>query len=112
MKQSIVVLQTLVLFTVLLQLVNKIPAVGKKPDTFRIGWISSLTGPVAKYGTHEAAELALADINASGGVLGRPLELIMEDGRCEGTPSASAAQKLIQIDRVKYILGGHCTTET
>lgn len=114
MKQSSCVLASLVLFLVLFRGVinTSNPEVRKEPDPFRIGWISALSGPVSKYGSHQAAEIAVADINAAGGILGRPLELVMEDGRCEGPAAASAAQKLIQADRVKFILGGHCSTET
>lgn len=80
--------------------------------SFRVGWISALTGPVSKYAAHESAILAVEDINREGGVLGRPLELIMEDGRCHGPTTVTAAKKLIEIDKVDFILGGHCSTET
>ena len=36
----------------------------------------------------------------------------MEDGRCEGRATANAANKLIHVDKVNFILGGHCSTET
>lgn len=81
-------------------------------DTFRVGWISPMTGPAAKYGADRAALLAVDDINAKGGILGRRLELIMEDGRCSGPDAAMSAHKLIEADKVKFILGGHCSTET
>lgn len=89
-----------------------LPCAAQSKEPFRVGWISALTGPVAKYGAYEAALLAVDDINRSGGIQGRALELVVEDGKCEGTATASAAQKLIQVDRVQYILGGHCSTET
>ena len=90
---------------------ESMPAVSQS-ESIRVGWISALTGPVAKYGAREAGEMAVRDINAAGGIRGKKLELIMEDGRCEGAPSALAAHKLIHVDRVKYILGGHCSTES
>lgn len=82
------------------------------PTYFKIGWVSALTGPVSKYAAHESAELAVEEINKAGGILGHPLKLIMEDGRCDGTAAVTATKKLIEIDRINYILGGHCSTET
>lgn len=81
-------------------------------DTFRIGWISPMTGPASKYGADSAAVLAMRDVNARGGVMGKKLELIMEDGKCSGPDAAFAARKLVEVDRVEFILGGHCSTET
>ncbi len=87
-------------------------ATAKAEESFQVGWISALTGPVAKYGAHQSATLAVEEINRAGGVLGKPLELIMEDGRCDGRHSITAAKKLIEVDKVDFLLGGHCSTET
>jgi len=80
----------------------------------KIGWIGGLTGTGAVYGTIalNAAQLAVEDINNDGGINGRKIELVAEDGKCEGATSATAASKLLEIDGVKYILGGHCSTES
>jgi branched-chain amino acid transport system substrate-binding protein len=40
------------------------------------------------------------------------VNLIIEDGKCDGTTSATAAHKLIDLNKVPVILGGHCSTET
>ena len=77
-----------------------------------VGWIGALTGPMAKYGSGPAAQLAVEDVNAAGGINGRPLKLVMEDGQCNGKAAVSAFSKLADADRVRYILGGHCTPET
>ncbi|HLC33092.1 MAG TPA: ABC transporter substrate-binding protein, partial [Candidatus Nanoarchaeia archaeon] len=100
-------------FTIGLILVCLLAACGTT-ETVKIGFIGPLTGTGALYGTSElnAAQLALDDINAQGGINGKKVELIVEDGKCEGAASATAAQKLIQVDNVKYILGGHCSTES
>ena len=81
-------------------------------EPFKIGWISPITGPASKYGAHQAAEIAVEDVNAAGGILGRPLKLIMEDGKCEAVAAVTAMNKLINIDGVKYVLGGHCPPES
>jgi len=78
----------------------------------RVGWIGAMTGPIAKYGPYESAILAQEEINARGGINGRPLELIFEDGMGQGNAAARAAQKLISANKVKYIIGGHCSPES
>ena len=82
-------------------------------EPIKIGYIGPLTGGVAAYGETEknVIELALQEINSSG-ELNRKLEVIYEDGKCDGKDAATAAQKLINIDKVKIILGGACSAET
>jgi branched-chain amino acid transport system substrate-binding protein len=78
----------------------------------KIGWVGSMTGPQSKWAAYEAAQIALDEVNAGGGINGRPVQIIWEDGKGAGTAAAAAAQKLINVDRVNYILGGHCTPES
>lgn len=79
-----------------------------------IGAITPLTGTAASYGdpSGKAMIQAIDEINASGGILKRPVRLILEDGACDSKTATNAAQKLISIDKVKIILGGHCSTES
>jgi len=79
----------------------------------KIGFIGPLTGDAASIGQSlkNAVTIAADEINAAGGVNGRPIEFIYEDGKC-GSAAAGAAQKLINVDGVKYILGGACSGET
>jgi len=81
-------------------------------EPIKIGWVSALTGSVAKYGAYEAGMLAVQDINDKGGINGRKLELIVEDGKCSPIDAVTAVNKLINVDNVKVILGGHCTPES
>lgn len=80
----------------------------------KIGLIGPLTGDVATVGqgTKSAVELAISEINSAGGVNGRMLRLIAEDGKCDGKESVSAATKLINIDNVDAIIGGGCSSES
>ncbi|MDP7069049.1 MAG: ABC transporter substrate-binding protein, partial [Candidatus Peribacteraceae bacterium] len=80
----------------------------------KLGYIGPLTGEAASYGkdTLNGALLAINEINEAGGVNGRMIELIAEDGRCTGTDAASAAQKLVNVDKVIAIIGGQCSGET
>lgn len=81
-------------------------------EVIKIGWVSDITGPAAKYGALEAGLLAVNEINEAGGIDSRPIMLIVEDGKCNSIEATKAAQKLIQIDKVKFILGGHCSPES
>lgn len=79
---------------------------GAKPP-IRVGHFASLTGDTATFGqsTDRGIRLAIEEINARGGVLGRPLELISEDDRSVTEEARTAAQKLLQRDQVVALLG-------
>jgi branched-chain amino acid transport system substrate-binding protein len=83
-------------------------------EVIKIGFIGPLTGEVAALGADlsNGAKLAIDEINKAGGVNGRMIELIAEDGRCNGADGLSAAQKLINIDKVSAVIGGSCSGET
>ena len=80
----------------------------------KIGFIAPLTGDAASVGLNEqsAVELAVGEVNKAGGINGRPIEMIYEDGQCSGAPASDAANALINIDKVPVILGGACSAET
>ena len=79
-----------------------------------IGSILPLTGDAASIGqnTQTAIELAVEHINDAGGIDGRNLEVIFEDGKCTAQQAANAAQKLVNVDQVPVIIGGLCSSET
>lgn len=87
---------------------------GSGAGPIKIGYIGPLTGDAASYGadTLHGVQLAVEAVNAANGVNGRKVELIAEDGRCTGSESASAAQKLVNVDKVVAIIGGQCSGET
>ncbi len=76
-------------------------------DTIKIGGIFPLSGSVAVYGTEcrNGVEMAIAEINASGGINGKMIELIAEDD--EGSPekSVNAYKKLVTKDNCSIIIG-------
>lgn len=82
--------------------------------TVTIGAVLALTGDGAAYGLPEqkAAQLAVEEINAKGGVGGKKLEIAYEDGKCDGKAGATAGEKLISFQEVKAIIGGSCSGET
>lgn len=85
-----------------------------KVEPVRIGFIGPLTGDVASIGENlkVALEIARDEINKAGGIKGRPLEIIFEDGQCNPKMAVNAANKLINIDKVPIIIGGLCSSET
>jgi len=83
-------------------------------DPIKVGAIFPLTPDKAPYGQpmQKVAQIALDEINAAGGVNGKKLEFIWENGKCNGGDATTAANKLINVDQVKIILGGYCNDET
>jgi branched-chain amino acid transport system substrate-binding protein len=94
--------------------VSKKPITPTTKEPIKIGFIGPLTGDVASYGQTEleTIQLAINEINQRGGIKGRPLQIIAEDGKCDGKEATIAVNKLINIDKVKIILGGVCSGET
>lgn len=76
-------------------------------DTIKVGEFASLTGKEATFGTssHEGTLLAVEEINAAGGVLGKKIELLTEDDQSKAGEPANAVNKLISKDGVVAILG-------
>ena len=76
-------------------------------DTIKVGEFACLTGKDATFGQsqHKGIQLALEELNAAGGVLGRKLELITEDNQSKPGESATVAKKLLSRDKVIAILG-------
>lgn len=76
-------------------------------ETIKIGEFASLTGKEAAFGqsSHNGTVLAFEEINAQGGVLGKPIQLIYEDDQSKAGQAATAVQKLISNDKVVALLG-------
>lgn len=83
-------------------------------ESIKIGSILPLTGEAAEIGlrAQESINLALEEINAQGGINGKPLQVIFEDGKCDARAGSDAATKLINFDMVPIIIGGLCSGET
>jgi branched-chain amino acid transport system substrate-binding protein len=83
-------------------------------ETIKIGVIQPLTGSVAYNGTTDVngSRLAMEERNAKGGVLGKKVELVIEDGVCNPAKSVNAAEKLIQRDKVAALSGAFCSSAT
>jgi branched-chain amino acid transport system substrate-binding protein len=79
-----------------------------------IGAVFPLSGQVAFYGTEsrDGAQLAIDEVNAAGGVLGKQLALIAEDDEGDAAKSVNAFTKLTTQNKVAYILGSSTSGAT
>jgi branched-chain amino acid transport system substrate-binding protein len=86
----------------------------EEPKPIKIGAIFSVTGPAAFLGAPEAktAKMFVDKINASGGVLGQKLELIIKDSSGSPEKAVSFAKQLIEEDKVLAIIGPSTSGET
>lgn len=77
------------------------------PDPIRIGIVHSLRGPMAlsESAMVDAALLAVEEINAHGGLLGRPLQAIIADGESDPSVFQNQARKLIRSDKAQALFG-------
>jgi branched-chain amino acid transport system substrate-binding protein len=78
-----------------------------QPPTIKIGVNSEMTGLVSSFGVSSAngINLAIKEVNAQGGVLGKPLQPVFADNKSEPAEAALAATKLIAQDKVPVVLG-------
>jgi branched-chain amino acid transport system substrate-binding protein len=87
--------------------VAALSAAASAAEPIKIGHYASLTGKDAAFGvaTRKGVLLALEEINAKGGVLGRRLEYLVEDIQSKQGESATAVKKLISRDKVAAVIG-------
>jgi len=76
-------------------------------QTVKIGWLSSLTGPLssAAIAENQGVQLAVDEINKSGGILGRQIELLTRDTAGDPTKAVNFAQQLAFSDKVQFVIG-------
>jgi branched-chain amino acid transport system substrate-binding protein len=86
----------------------------EEPKPIKIGAIFSVTGPASFLGAPESktAKMFVDKINASGGVLGQKLELIIKDSSGSPEKAVSFAKQLIEEDKVLAIIGPSTSGET
>jgi branched-chain amino acid transport system substrate-binding protein len=77
-------------------------------DPIKIGLLTALSGQSARAGEAitRGATIAIEEINAKGGVLGRPLELVRRDDESNPAKGLTAARELIQREKVAVLIGG------
>ena len=82
-------------------------------DPIRLGVAVPLSGEFRTFGlsTQHAAEFVVKEVNARGGVLGRPVELLVEDDGCKPESAANVAAKFV-TNKVDVVLGHICNRAT
>ena len=83
-------------------------------EPIRVGAFLSVTGPAAFLGDPEqkTLELYVEKLNAAGGLLGRKLQLIAYDSAGDAEKARGFVKRLIEQDKVDFIIGGSTTGET
>lgn len=83
-------------------------------DPIKIGHYGSLTGKDAAFGvaTRKGVLLAVEEINAKGGILGRKVEYVVEDIQSKQGESATAVKKLISRDKVAAVIGANASANS
>jgi branched-chain amino acid transport system substrate-binding protein len=88
--------------------------VSKEVMTVKLGSILPMSGDASAYGVEmkRALDYRIAEMNAAAEKNGYKVELIVEDGKCNGADAVTAFQKLTDVDGVKFIIGGGCSSES
>jgi branched-chain amino acid transport system substrate-binding protein len=83
-------------------------------DTIKIGEYGALTGEKATFGqsTKKGIELAQEEVNKAGGILGKQIQIILEDDRGAAQEATTVVQKLIDKDKVVAVLGEVASTNS
>jgi branched-chain amino acid transport system substrate-binding protein len=104
-------MRTLKVAAVLAMVAAALTACGPKEDTIKVAILAPLSGPVPTFGvmTRDGVLLAIEEWNAKGGVLGKKIVPVVEDSQCTPDPAVNAANKVIDQDKVHYIVGEVCS---
>ncbi len=95
-------------FFIALSFALGLSACAGEDDTIKFGVIGPLTGEYDLYGVavRNGAELAAAEINAAGGVLGKTLEIIAYDSKGDAAEGTNAYNRLVDQDEIDALIGG------
>lgn len=107
MRSRSVILSALLLISLL-----AFSSCGKSSEAVKIAILAPLSGDVATFGqsTRDGAMMAIEEWNAKGGLLGSPIEVVVEDSQCSAEAAVSAANKVIDQDGAKFIIGEVCSS--
>ena len=88
------------------------PAEEETGEPIKIAMLAAMSGDVKTFGegTKRGVEMAVEEWNAQGGVLGREVEIIIGDTKCDAQEAANVANKVINQDNVNYIVGAVCSS--
>jgi len=100
-------IKKLLLVLVILSLLIPVTACAVEEETIKIGIVLELSGALAPMGARmlDGARMAVEEINAAGGVLGKQVELVEEDGATDPDQGFDRVKKMVEIDGVQVIVG-------
>jgi branched-chain amino acid transport system substrate-binding protein len=83
-------------------------------EPVRIGASVALTGPIPEFGLDisQSYQVAIADLNAAGGLMGHDYEIDIQDGACDGDAATVVANSFAADPTILAVAGGTCTGET
>ncbi|MDO9493504.1 ABC transporter substrate-binding protein [Acetobacterium sp.] len=114
MKKRVVSVLLVVMFTASIFAFAGCSTSGGSADVVKLGFIGPMTGDAAIYGSsaEEGAQLAVAEINAAGGIDGKNIELVAYDSKADQTEAINAYNRLRDQDGVVAVIGGTLSGET
>ncbi|MEA3395942.1 MAG: ABC transporter substrate-binding protein [Chloroflexota bacterium] len=88
------------------------PPATTEEGPLKIAMLAAMSGDVKTFGegTKRGMEMAVAEWNAKGGVLGRQIEIVIGDTKCDAQEATNVANKVITQDKVHYIVGAVCSS--
>jgi len=111
-KQIALLLSILMMFSLLAGCGSKTAAPGGTgTDKIKLGFLGALTGSVANYGIpgQKGMQMAIDELNAKGGIMGKQVEGIYYDNKGESSEIANITTKYITVDKVSALIGDPCT---
>jgi branched-chain amino acid transport system substrate-binding protein len=105
-KKFLTLISVLLIFTMLVTACGN-TGTSAKEDTIKIGWIGSMTGDQAVWGTCESntVKMLIEEVNAKGGILGKQVEGIYYDTKGDAAEAVNATKRLVSQDKVVAIIG-------
>lgn len=91
-----------------------LPAAAQQKTPIKVGASLSLTGQLSRSGVEQehGYKLWVEDVNARGGILGRPVELVLYDDKSDPATGAKLYEKLITVDKVDLLVGPYSSPVT
>lgn len=114
-KQTKLLVSIAVVAVIILGLIVAFWPKPAEEEVIKIGMVLPLTGegtPDQGQASQKGAILAMKEINSEGGINGKKLKLVVEDSQCQPQKGVTAIEKLINVDKVDFIIGDICDSVT
>jgi branched-chain amino acid transport system substrate-binding protein len=114
MSRTVKIIFWLIVALIVLVLSYQLLNVPVEDSTIKIGFIAPFTGESSDKGklVKDITSMAVEEINETGGIDGKKIEVIYKDGGCNSSAATSAMQKLASDEKIKVVIGGFCDSES